>query len=75
MRIQGVSAQLWDALSVICDGFAFDTELVAKAHKKGFSIVEVPITWRNKGDSKVKVRREVFQMFRCLLSVRAEIRN
>ena len=66
---------LWDALNVNCDGFAFDTELVTKAHKKGFAIAEVPITWRNKGDSKVKVRREVFQMFRCLLSVRTEIRS
>jgi glycosyltransferase involved in cell wall biosynthesis len=65
---------LWDALSVNCDGFAFDTELVAKAHKKGFSIVEVPITWRNKADSKVKVRRDVLQMLRCLLWVRAETR-
>jgi len=66
---------LWDALNINCDGFAFDTELVAKAHKKGFAIAEVPITWRNMDDSKVKVRREVLQMFRCLLSVRAEIRR
>ena len=66
---------LWDALTVNCDGFAFDTELVAKAHKKGFAITEVPITWRNKADSKVKMRRDVIQMFRCLLSVRAEIRR
>ena len=66
---------LWDALTVNCDGFAFDTELVAKAHKKGFAIMEVPITWRNKADSKVKMRRDVIQMFRCLLSVRAEIRG
>src|SRR5665647_3008368 len=66
---------LWDALSVNCDGFAFDTELVAKANKKGFAVVEVPITWRNKVDSKVKVRRDVLSMFRCLLSIRAEIRS
>jgi dolichyl-phosphate beta-glucosyltransferase len=66
---------LWDALSVNCDGFAFDTELVAKAHKKGFAIAEVPITWRNKANSKVKVRRDMLQMLTCLLSVRAEIRR
>ena len=66
---------LWDALTVNCDGFAFDTELVAKAHNKGFAIVEVPITWRNKADSKVKMRRDVLSMLRCLLSVRAEIRG
>ena len=66
---------LWDALSVNCDGFAFDTELIAKAHKKGFAVTEVPITWRNQAHSKVKVGRDVFQMLRCLLSVRAEIRR
>ena len=66
---------LWDALNVNCDGFAFDTELVAKAHKKGFAIAEVPITWRNEAHSKVKVRRDVLPMLRCLLSVRAEIRR
>ena len=66
---------LWDALSINCDGFAFDTELVAKAHKKGFVIAEVPITWRNNADSKVKVRRDIFSMLMCLLSVRAEIRR
>jgi glycosyltransferase involved in cell wall biosynthesis len=66
---------LWDALNINCDGFAFDTELVAKAHKKGFAIAEVPITWRNMDNSKVKVKRDVLSMLRCLLSVRAEIRK
>ena len=66
---------LWDAISVNCEGFAFDTELVAKAHKKGFVIAEVPITWCNRADSKVKVRRDVLAMLKCLLAVRAEIRR
>jgi hypothetical protein len=52
--MQGVSALLWDALNVNCDGFAFDTELVAKAHKKGYAIAEVPITWLHKAGTKVK---------------------
>jgi glycosyltransferase involved in cell wall biosynthesis len=67
--------EVWDALTVICDGFAFDTELVAKAHKKGIAIAEVPVTWCNKANSKVKVRRDVLAMLRCLLSVRAQIRG
>jgi hypothetical protein len=62
-------------LSINCDGFAFDTELVAKAHKKGFVVAEIAITWGNKADSKVKVSREILAMLRCLLSVRAEIRR
>ncbi len=67
--------QVWDALTVICDGFAFDTELVAKAHNKGFAIAEIPITWCNKANSKVKARRDVLAMLRCLLSVRAQIKG
>jgi dolichyl-phosphate beta-glucosyltransferase len=66
---------LWDAISVNCDSFAFDTELVAKAHKKGFAIAEVPITWRNRTNSKVKVRRDVLAMLKCLLAIQAEIRR
>jgi glycosyltransferase involved in cell wall biosynthesis len=66
---------LWDAIRVNCDGFAFDTELIAKAHKKGFAIAEVPITWRNRTNSKVKVRRDVLAMLKCLLAIRAEIRR
>jgi glycosyltransferase involved in cell wall biosynthesis len=66
---------LWDAINVNCDGFAFNTELVAKAHKKGFAIAELPITWRNRTNSKVKVRRDVLAMLKCLLAIRAEIRN
>ena len=66
---------VWEALNIRCEGFAFDTEPVAKAHKQGFAIAEVPITWRNNGGSNVEVRRDVLQMFRCLLAVRAEIRR
>jgi glycosyltransferase involved in cell wall biosynthesis len=67
--------EVWDAITITCDGFAFDAELIAKAHRGGFTIVEVPITWSNKANSKVKVRRDVLPMLRCLLSVRAEIRR
>jgi glycosyltransferase involved in cell wall biosynthesis len=67
--------EVWDAITLTCDGFAFDAELIAKAHRGGFTIVEVPITWSNKANSKVKVSRDVLPMLRCLLSVRAEIRR
>lgn len=67
--------EVWDAITITCDGFAFDAELIAKAHREGFTIVEVPITWSNKANSKVKMRRDVLPMLRCLLSVRAEIRR
>ncbi len=66
---------LWDSLNTSCDGFAFDTELIAQAHKKGFSIVEVPITWNNKTGSRVKMKRDIWPMLRCLLRVRAKVRG
>ncbi|MDD1720577.1 MAG: glycosyltransferase [Euryarchaeota archaeon] len=66
---------LWDSLNISCDGFAFDTELIAQAHTKGFAVVEVPITWDNKTSSKVKMKRDVWPMLKCLLRVRADIRG
>ncbi len=66
---------LWDSLHITCEGFAFDTELIAQAHTRGFSIAEVPITWNNKASSKVKVNRDVWPMLKCLLKVRAEVRG
>ncbi|MGA7076148.1 MAG: glycosyltransferase [Halobacteriota archaeon] len=66
---------VWTALNVACDGFAFDAELIAKAHQQGFAIVEVPITWSDKSNSKVSVTRDALPMLRCLLKTRAEIRR
>jgi dolichyl-phosphate beta-glucosyltransferase len=66
---------VWTAPSVACEGFAFDAELIAKAHKQGFTIVEVPITWSDKSNSKVSVARQALPMLRCLLKTRAEIRR
>lgn len=66
---------VWTAPSPACEGFAFDAELIAKAHKQGFTIVEVPITWSDKSNSKVSVARQALPMLRCLLKTRAEIRR
>ena len=66
---------VWTAPSVACEGFAFDAELIARARKQGFTIVEVPITWSDKSNSKVSVARQALPMLRCLLKTRAEIRR
>jgi dolichyl-phosphate beta-glucosyltransferase len=66
---------VWTAPSVACERFAFDTELIAKAHKQGLTIVEVPITWSNKSNSKVNVARDALPMLKCLLKTRAEVRR
>jgi dolichyl-phosphate beta-glucosyltransferase len=66
---------VWNSLTLTCDGFAFDTELIAKAHEKGFVIIEVPITWSNQSNSKVRISRDVLPMLKCILKTRAQVRK
>jgi glycosyltransferase involved in cell wall biosynthesis len=66
---------VWNSLTITCDGFAFDTELIAKAHEKGFVITEVPITWSNQSNSKVRISRDVLPMLKCILKTRAQVRK
>ncbi|MGZ4881685.1 MAG: hypothetical protein ACXV7G_11600 [Halobacteriota archaeon] len=66
---------VWNSLTVTCDGFGFDTELIAKAHKEGFVIIEVPITWSNEFNTKVRITRDVLPMLKCLLKARAQVRG
>jgi glycosyltransferase involved in cell wall biosynthesis len=67
--------EVWDAVDIACEGFAFDAELIAKAHHQGFTVVELPITWSDKSSSKVNVARDAFPMLKCLLKTRAAIRR
>lgn len=43
-------------------GFAYDIELLVRAHKKGYSIVEVPVSYSHNTDSKVKTLNQSFEM-------------
>ncbi|MDY6966162.1 MAG: glycosyltransferase [Halobacteriota archaeon] len=65
--------EVWENVDVECDGFAFDTEFLAKANAKGYKISEVPIMWRNSEDSKVDPIKDTVHMFRTVLRVRSEI--
>lgn len=51
-------------------GFAFDAEIVFLAQKLGYRIAEVPITWVNSPDSKVRIIRDSVQMLVDLLRIR-----
>jgi 2-polyprenyl-3-methyl-5-hydroxy-6-metoxy-1,4-benzoquinol methylase len=57
------------------DGFAFDANLVVKAHKKGFRIVEVPIVWSYKKGSRVNSLYQMYAMGRDLLMVWLETKK
>jgi glycosyltransferase involved in cell wall biosynthesis len=56
-------------------GFAFDIDLVVKALRKGYSVVEVPIVWGYKEGSKVNSLNQVFAMSHSLLTVWLENRK
>ncbi len=65
--------EVWDNITVDTDGFAFDTELIAKAHKRGYTIKEVPITWQNFPKSKVNPVSDSIKMFIELIKIRSRI--
>ncbi|MDD5142706.1 dolichyl-phosphate beta-glucosyltransferase [Methanoregula sp.] len=55
--------------SMLSNGFEFDVELLWRLRSAGYTIVEVPIEWRNKGDSRVK-KRDMIGMLAGLIRVR-----
>lgn len=48
----------------------FDTELLILAEKKGYRIVDVPVTWIEDPDSRVSIPRTVFDDLKGLLRMR-----
>lgn len=51
-------------------GFAFDVELLYLANKLGLRVLEVPVTWRHVGDSRVSLVADSGAMLLELLRVR-----
>jgi glycosyltransferase involved in cell wall biosynthesis len=54
---------------LISRGFEFDVELIWRLSRAGYQIEEVPITWQNKGDSRVR-KGDMVRMFTGLLRIR-----
>jgi glycosyltransferase involved in cell wall biosynthesis len=58
--------------AMVSRGFEFDVELLWRLRRAGCRIVEVPIEWQNKGDSRVRKRdmmRMVIGLFRVRLGI------
>jgi glycosyltransferase involved in cell wall biosynthesis len=71
------SRQLLESVldDVESEGFLFDTELIVKAQRRGFVVVEVPVTWKEpKGrTSKVMLFRDGAKMGFELLKLRGKL--
>lgn len=48
--------------TVESNGFEFDAELLFKCKKKGYTIMEVPVTWSYKPDSKLNLFKDTLKM-------------
>ena len=56
-------------------GWFFDTELVVRAKLGGFRVKELPVTWKEDSDSRVKIFPTAWRNFRGLCRLRAELRE
>jgi dolichol-phosphate mannosyltransferase len=55
--------------SMVSRGFEFDVELLWRLRRAGCRVIEVPIEWQNKGDSRVR-KRDMMRMVAGLFRVR-----
>jgi len=63
-----VAADLFGALCT--EGFGFDVELLLLAQRRGYRIVEVPITWIDQPGSRVSVLKEGPRMLAQVIAAR-----
>ena len=67
------TARAVDAIlpQVSVDGWAFDVEMLAIARVQGLRIVEVPIEWHYRSESRLSVGRDGLNMLREILAIRS----
>jgi len=60
---------------VTVDGWAFDVEVLAIARAQGLRIIEIPIEWHYRQESRLSILRDGYGMLRELLRIRARARR
>lgn len=65
----GKAAEKIFSVSTI-DRWAYDSEILYLAKINGFKISQVPIVWKNRGDTRVHLKNVIFESFIDLLSIR-----
>ncbi len=68
-----VGRELFERVTV--DGFAFDVEVLYLAHKLGWAVAEVPVTWHNDERSSVNVWLDPARMFVDIFRIRRRHRG
>ena len=56
--------------SSVINRWAYDSEIMYLAKKYGYEIIQVPIVWKNREDTRVKLRSVILESFKDLLSIR-----
>lgn len=56
-------------------GWGFDVEMLVIAKIHGLKVYELPITWKNYADSKLRVLSTIYSMFREVLHIRKNAQN
>lgn len=65
------AAEALDLFKVqVFDGMSFDVEVLFIAHKRGYKIVEVPIDWYYRAESRVNPIADPLRMLRDILLIR-----
>lgn len=57
------------------DGFSFDSEIVYLVQKKGFRLLEAPVTWKNSAQTRVRLLSDPIKMLLDLFKIRWLHRN
>ena len=69
----GVAEDLFQHQSI--EGWAFDVEILYIAKLRGYEIVELPIRWYYRAESKISVLQDSFHMFLDILKIRRNARQ
>jgi dolichyl-phosphate beta-glucosyltransferase len=61
--------------SATIDGWAFDLEILALARRRGFTIEEVGVEWKDDGRSRVNPLRDMWKVIREALTIRRNLKR
>lgn len=65
---KGIDKEIFkNAKSISFNGFTFDAELIILALKSNIKICQVPVNYKHNSDSKVRILKDSFKMFKDLL--------